>query len=68
MHQNWKQWFKDECMPKWFKRLFPVRYIFVKKYLTIHREAWYPKLNRIFPESGTPIIKEYIEEKEIRNY
>lgn len=68
MHQSWWQWFKDEIMPKGFKKLFPVKFILVKKYLTIHREAWYPKLNRVFPESGNPIIKEFIEEKEIRNY
>ena len=68
MHKSWWQWFKDENLPKWFKKIYPIKYISVKKYLTIYREAWYPKLNKVFPESGTPIIKEFIEEKEIRNY
>ena len=68
IHSSWYQWFKDDCLPRWFKKFYPVKYIFVKKYLTVHREAWYPQLNRIFPECGQIIIKDVWEEKEIRNY
>lgn len=68
IHKNWWEQFKEEKLPKWLLKNFPVKYIFAKKYLTIHREAWYPKLNKVFPETGSPIIKTFVEEKEIRNY
>jgi len=68
MCPTWWQQFKEEKFPKWLKQKFPVRWIFAKKYLTIHREAWYPQLPVVFPKCGKVILKDFIEEKEIRNY